>query len=143
MSLWMRVLSRVAPNWHWQMTCPDTIETAAQDFIDNHLPPLNDLRATDFDNIDDGDPWIAWRRRICAIYGISTSYSHPNGREPKRGWNRRLWQKYPDLDPEELVDHVFDTMIEFLRTTVQDSSGTVLPSVKKMAEPTDAPESSS
>ncbi len=116
------------------MTCPDTIESAAQDFIDNHLPPLNQLSLIDFDNIDDGDQLFAWRRRICAIYGISTWYCHPNGRTPKRGWNRRLWNTYPDFDPEQLVDHVFDTMIELLRTTGRDPSGTVLASVTKKAE---------
>lgn len=115
------MLSWISPQLHWRMTCPDTIEAVALDFIDGHMPLLRTLSEIDLERIDDGDPWFAYRRRISAIYGISTTYCHPDGRKPKQGWNRRMWRRYKKTSPEQLVEQVFDTMIELLRTSARDS----------------------
>jgi hypothetical protein len=118
MKLWKRVASRVSPEFYWRCTCPGTIESIADDFINNHLLPLKGIRSLDFSKIDDGDPWFAWRRRISAIYGVATTYRDPRGKSPKPGWNRRLWRNTPDLAPEQLVERIFDTAIARLRATL-------------------------
>ncbi|HBE67598.1 MAG TPA: hypothetical protein DDW52_05550 [Planctomycetaceae bacterium] len=107
MSVLLRLLLHLAPNCHWKLTCPDTIESAAQDFIDYHLPPLEAVSAIGSDSIRNGGPGVAWRRRISAIYGVSTSYTDPRGQESKRGWNRRLWRNDPGIEPEQLVNRIF------------------------------------
>ena len=124
MSLWLRVLFRFAPNWHHRVTCPDTVEAIAQDFIDNHLPPLDEIRTLglDFDNTQAYDPWFAWRRRISSIYGVSTCYASPNGRLANQGWNRQLWRNNPGADPDQLTDRIFENVIRRLRGTSGDTT---------------------
>lgn len=118
MTFFYRFLSYVAPETHWRLTCPNTLEAIAQDFIENHLPNREELNSLNFEQVDNRDPWFAWRRRICTIYGVATSYKHPNGKLARPSWNHRLWSNVPDLDPEVLVDRIFDIVIARLRDSL-------------------------
>ena len=122
MRYWLRFISYFAPEVHWRLTCPDTIEKIAVDFIEKRLPRHDVLRSLDFSKIDDGDPWLAWRRRINSIYGVGTCFQHPRGGVAKQGWNQRLWLNAPNLHPEELVERIFDTIIVFLKESLETVS---------------------
>ena len=55
------------------------------------------------------DGGFGLRRRISAIYGVANYYKHPGRDDPSGpGWNRRLWKSVGDVDPEQLVDDIFD-----------------------------------
>lgn len=121
-SLWNTLLSCLAPGYHWRKVCPDTLEAIADDFIAKHLPDCSVCQALDFNRIDDGDPWFAWRRRVAAIYGVATCYQHPRGDVARPGWNRSLWQHHPNTSPEQLVDRIFEQIIQQLRTANERST---------------------
>jgi hypothetical protein len=119
MGHWIRLMPSLVLNWHWRLTCPDTIENIAQDFVENRAPAPEVLQTLDFDGIDNKDFLFAWRRRINSIYGVGTSYQHPRGHESaRRGWNQRLWRNAPGIEPEALVDEIFETVINQLRRSM-------------------------
>ncbi|MCO6045155.1 hypothetical protein NG895_14685 [Aeoliella sp. ICT_H6.2] len=122
--LWIHLLKRITPNFHWRLTCPDTVDSIAVDFVERRLPKLDSLRDLDFGNITRcGDPWFAWRRRICFLYGVSNHYHNPSDPVVLRGWNHRLWRNEPGYEPEALVDRIFDEMIQRLQLKLEDVSG--------------------
>ena len=97
---------------------PHTVESIASHFVEKHLPSGASLDAVDaarVADVYDSDPWFAWRRRICALYGVATCYCDPRGTVAKRGWNRRLWANHGDVEPERLVELIFDVVIELLQ----------------------------
>ena len=122
----MRFISRIfawlAPGLHWRTTtCPTTIDDIADDFVKNHVSPIPDTKR--LADIEQYGIVFAWRRRICAIYGIATCFHTPRGEVAKRGWNKRVWSSVDDCSPEALVDQVFATVISRIETTGGRHSG--------------------
>ncbi|WP_430453733.1 hypothetical protein [Rhodopirellula europaea] len=102
------LFARWFPNLHWRWTCPDSIDDIATDFIHNQ----NEWSLDDWPDVlayDDGFPQ---RRRISAIYGVAEFYKNPNREDPPGpGWNRRLRKSVGQIDPEQLVDFIFDRVV--------------------------------
>ena len=109
------LFARIFPNLHWRWSCPYSIDDIASDFIHNQ----NSWSLDDWPKALSYDDGFALRRRISAIYGVAEYYKHPNRDDPPGpGWNRRLWKTVRDIDPEQLVDDIFDrvaTMISVAR----------------------------
>ena len=116
-----RFLDWLAPNFSWRRKCPETIEQIAEDFVDNHCPPIDEMSLSLFDRIHDGDPWFAWRRRISTIYGIAEEFADPRNRPQRGGWNRRLWKQYDSYLPDDLVEIAFDATIQLVCSRLRDS----------------------
>lgn len=67
------------------------------------------------------DTGFAWRRRISTIYGVATPYKNPNGEPAKPGWNHRLLGSKDGVDPEQVVDEIFDSVVRQLHTARKHS----------------------
>lgn len=110
--------------WSWR--CPADVDSIAEHWIEHSVSP--EYRVFDFDAIGNARGWsLAWHRRINYSYGIATQYHSPSGVPGGRGWNRRLWKTVDDCEPEEcepeeLVDRVFDRVIELLRQAAKAES---------------------
>ena len=99
------LFGRLFPNLHWRWTCPHNIDDIASDFIHNR----NTYSLDDWPLALTHDGGFGLRRRISAIYGVANYYKHPRRDDPSDlGWNRRLWKSVGDVDPEQLVDDIFD-----------------------------------
>lgn len=105
------LFARLFPNLHWRWSCPDNIDDIATDFIHNQ----NGWSLDDWPAALSYDGGFALRRRICAIYGVAEYYKHPNRTASSGpGWNRRLWKSVGDIDPEQLVDNIFDRVVTMI-----------------------------
>ena len=105
------LFARLFPNLHWRWTCPDSIDEIASDFIHSQ----NVLSLDDWPKNLSLDGGFALRRRICTIYGVAEYYKHPSrAGSPEPGWNRRLWKSVGDIDPEQLVDDIFDRVVTMI-----------------------------
>ena len=109
----------ILDNLTWRWRCPSEIDAIARHWIENSIPI--EYRIFDFDAVDDRDPWFAWRRQINHTYGIATYYEHPNGIPGQRGWNKKLWKTVGNVDPERLVETIFDRVIELLREAADET----------------------
>ena len=99
------LIARLFSNLYWRWTCPDNIDDIASDFISNR----NTYSLDDWSIALTHDDGFGLRRRISAIYGIAQYYKHPIRHDlPGPGWNRRLWKSVGSVDPEQLVDVIFD-----------------------------------
>ena len=99
------LFARLFPNLHWRWTCPHNIDDIASDFIHNR----NTYSLDDWPLALTHDGGFGLRRRISAIYGVANYYKHLGRDDPSGpGWNRRLWKSVGDVDPEQLVDDIFD-----------------------------------
>ncbi len=112
-----RILDRVAPGLIWRWDCPRTAQAVAEHYIQNHL---NDaaaqyIRALPSPDIEDWGVALAHKRRISAIYGVSTCYDDPRGPRGRPGWNRKLLADCRSEDAESAVEEIYKHVWERLR----------------------------
>jgi|GEM_PF-5166087 len=100
----------------WRLKCPHSVDEIAEHFIANYIP-TEYLGTYDFSGAftDFQDPWFAYRRMLANIYGVSDCYKPPDDSPSQPSWNRKLRLRYPDLDPEGLVELVFTRMLDLLK----------------------------
>ncbi len=100
----------------WKFRCPTSVDDIAANFVDAHISKEQKTKY-DFDaaHIERADPWFAYRRRIAAIYGVASTYKPAENKPSKRGWNRGLWSKHENKTPDELVEAIFNTVLERLK----------------------------
>ena len=111
------LFARWFPNLHWRWTCPNNIDDIATDFIHNQ----NWGAPEDWPESLSEHIGFGMRRRISAIYGVAKYYKHPGHDDPPGpGWNRRLWRTVGDLDAEQLVDQIFERVVQLVADTRGD-----------------------
>ena len=108
MTIWL--LRRVLPRYAWRLECPRTVESVAEHFLRHNLPNeaielIAQLPAPEAEAHAGAE--LAWKRRICFIYGVATHYNSPGGQRGRVGWNRTLLSDFRDKDPEAAVDEIF------------------------------------
>jgi hypothetical protein len=119
-----RLLGKLIPWYAWRLECPHTVEAVAEHFLRHHLssetigliaqlptPGAEAYAGTE----------LAWKRRICYIYGVATHYDIPGQERGGTGWNRSLLSDCRANDPEAAVEEIFRRVWEKARDGASDS----------------------